>query len=889
MKDKKDSNSGGSPTPDGTSTSVSGKNDLPTITPQKDGPYKVQNLEKMTNSRGELIQTKKTMFLCRCGGSKAKPFCDGTHTRIGFSDQKGEGWIPDKRNNYQGKGIMIHDNRGICSHAGHCSGNLPNVFREGPQPWIDPDGAPIEAVRDTIHLCPSSALSYTYEGVEYRDREAEPEIHISRNGPYRVRGGVELVGHELGDGASLEHYTLCRCGQSKTKPRCDGSHWYADFTDDEALTISAAHRAREAVKSEWVHVANPDELSDGEIKALSIGGQSIALSRIGDNYGALDGRCPHQGGPLVDGRIDNGVLRCPWHGHAFDPVSGKALGQDSNVKAYEVEKREDGIYVKIEAVAKPAWTISHVMAETMVNWGIRHVFGMVGHSNLGVAEAIRDQEQAGKLTYIGIRHEGAAAFACSGYAKTCGKPAACLTIAGPGATNLLTGLWDAKMDRVPVLALTGQVNTQFLGPGAFQEIDLPSAFQAVSVFSQTVLPSSDYGGLMSLALKSTIIQRDVSHLIFPNEVQILDAGEEGPGYPDGRLGDTKIVPSEESVKLAMYRMAKAHRPVIIVGYGARLAMDKIIAFAERLNAPVLTTFKGKGQISDFHPLGCGVLGRSGTQIASWFMNNSDLLIVFGASFSHHTGIDQTKPIIQIDFDRMALGKFHAVATPIWGEVEITASLFAERLSERLVCIDCRDEIADHWHAWREEKARRRSKTGDKGLNSAVILDVLSREAPARALISVDVGNNTYSFGRYFESRDHRIIMSGYLGSIGFSFPAAMGAFMAQNERPVLAVSGDGGFAQYMEEFMTAVKYNMNISHILLNNGELGKISKEQKTGGWPVWQTSLRNIGFAEYAGKCGGFGIRVERVEELAGALQEAFNYEGPSLVEIISDPLLI
>lgn len=444
------------------------------------------------------------------------------------------------------------------------------------------------------------------------------------------------------------------------------------------------------------------------------------------------------------------------------------------------------------------------------------------------------------------------------------------------------------MDRVPVLALTGQVNTQFFGPGAFQEIDLPSAFQAVSVFSQTVLPSSDHGELMSLALKNAIIQQNVAHLIFPDEVQALDAGDSGPSYPDGRISD-KITPSEESINLALYRISRAKRPVIIVGYGAREGMKEVIAFAEKLNSPVLTTFKGKGQISDYHPLGCGVLGRSGTPVASWFMNHSDLLIVFGASFSHHTGIDASKPLIQVDFERIALGKFHAVDTPVWGEVEVTAVLLAERLPGRLECINCRDEISERWRLWREEKKRRMEVKSDKGLNSASIFSAVSKQAPENAIFCVDVGNSTYSFGRYYECKNSRVILSGYLGSIGFAFPAAMGACMAQAEQPVISISSDGGFGQYMGEFTTAVKYDMKITHILLNNSELGKISKEQRDINLKVWKTSLHNPNFSEYAKQCGGFGIRVNGADTLNASLKEAFACKGPSLIEIISDPALI
>ncbi|MCP3872923.1 MAG: hypothetical protein GY699_07185 [Desulfobacteraceae bacterium] len=161
------------------------------------------------------------------------------------------------------------------------------------------------------------------------------------------------------------------------------------------------------------------------------------------------------------------------------------------------------------------------MIETMINWGVKYVFGMAGHSNLGIAEAIRKQCENKKLKFIGVRHEGAAAFAASVYGKLKGTPAACLAIAGPGGTNLLTGLWDAKMDRVPVLALTGQVDIQFLGPGSFQELDLTAAFQSVTCFSQSVLSESNHSELMSLALKHAILNRDVSHLTFPNQIQDL--------------------------------------------------------------------------------------------------------------------------------------------------------------------------------------------------------------------------------------------------------------------------------------------------------------------------------------------------------------------------------
>ncbi len=654
---------------------------------------------------------------------------------------------------------------------------------------------------------------------------------------------------------------------------------------------------------EWHRVADLDELPGGRVKTVTAGTLSMALTHIDGSYTAMDNRCPHQGGPLGEGSIEVGKegecwLRCPWHGWDFDPKTGRPPGghEDSGQRLYPVEVRDDGIYVGIEADADHENTVTDIMAETMTNWGVTTVFGMVGHSNLGLADALRLQEKQGRLNYYGIRHEGAAAFACSGYAKLTGKPAACLTIAGPGATNLMTGLWDAKVDRAPVLALTGQVDAQVLGPGAFQEIDLAAAFAPVARFSQTVLHTSKHAELMTLACKNAIVERDVAHLIFPDDVQTLPAKDSAQASgPGGRIAASTIAPAADALSDAIDLLKKAKRPIVIVGYGAKDAMEDVIALAEGLDAPVLTTFKAKGQIPDAHPLAAGVLGRSGTPVASWFMNECDLILAFGSSFSNHTGITPKRPIIQVDFDRMTLGKFHSVTVPVWAEIGVTAKLMIDATSAAKNTVDQRPEIAERWAIWREEKLSRIGDESGDGLNSASVFAALSDAVPSDAVIAVDVGNNTYSFGRYFECKDQRVLMSGYLGSIGFSFSAAMGAWAATQDqeeyrgRKVVSVSGDGGFGQYMGDFNTAVKYNMNITHVLLNNSQLGKISKEQKAGEWPVWQTDLHNPSFAAYANLCGGKGVRVTKAEKLRPALDEMLACPGPTLVEIITDPDLI
>jgi thiamine pyrophosphate-dependent acetolactate synthase large subunit-like protein/nitrite reductase/ring-hydroxylating ferredoxin subunit len=645
----------------------------------------------------------------------------------------------------------------------------------------------------------------------------------------------------------------------------------------------------------WYKALSPDELPEGRVTAVSCGGTTVAVTHYDGEYAALDNNCPHQGGPLGEGSIETGCLRCPWHGWDFDPLTGETPGpHDDSVETFPVEEREDGIYVGFPEEEPHERTVSDVIAETLVNWGVRQVWGIVGHSNLGLADALRREAEAGDLTYYGVRHEGAATFAASAYGKLTGRPAACFSIAGPGATNMLTGLWDANVDRSPTIALTGQVESQVLGTGNFQEVDLEAAYGDVAEFEATVLHDSDYAELATRAAKTAILERGVSHLVFPDEIQTQSAEGIDPSDPEGRITDRDISPPADALDDAEELLAEAERPVIVVGHGARFHMDPVVELAERLDCPVLTTFKAKGQIPDSHPLAGGVLGRSGTPIASHFMNESDLLAVFGASFSNHTGIAEYKPIIHVDFDAMTLGKHHSVDVPVWGEVSVTVGELLDSLPEEadLAAESQREELAERWEIWRDEKATRRAGTPERGVNYATVFEAMSRLVPDDAIVPVDVGNNTYAFGRYFEPEHQSVLMSGYLGSIGFAFPAALGAWAATQEpesrfagRPVVSVSSDGGFGQYMSEFTTAVKYDMDLTHVLLNDDELGKISKEQRTGGWDVWQTDLVNPNFAAFAENCGGYGAYVDDKADLDDELEAAIAHDGPALVEISTD----
>ena len=207
--------------------------DAPTINPTENGPYRVTGCRDLRSYAGDkTFASDGTVKLCRCGGSKNKPYCDGTHRTNGFSSAKADDRVAGARESYVGQAVTVHDNRGICAHAARCTDTLKTVFKQKEEPWIDPDAEAVDKVVATVQQCPSGALSYSIDGQEHRDRDAEPRILIAPNGPYAVKGGATVEGVVWGEGASQEHFALCRCGHSKNKPFCSGAHWHHQFDEN---------------------------------------------------------------------------------------------------------------------------------------------------------------------------------------------------------------------------------------------------------------------------------------------------------------------------------------------------------------------------------------------------------------------------------------------------------------------------------------------------------------------------------------------------------------------------------------------------------------------------------------------------------------------------------
>ena len=528
---------------------------------------------------------------------------------------------------------------------------------------------------------------------------------------------------------------------------------------------------------------------------------------------------------------------------------------------------------------KETSTVSDVFVEQMAEWGIRYVFGMPGTSALGLVDAVRKNK---RMNFIQVRHEQTAAFMAAAYGKLTGHIAACLTIAGPGATNLATGLYDAKLDHAPVLALTGLVKRQLIGPGSFQEIDQHSFFEPICVFNKILMAEEQTTSLVTLAIKHALLERGVSHISIPNDIQKIPYDTDVLPM-QGRITNRSILPSQRLIKEAALTIDAAERPVIISGFGAIGQGDKLLRLARKICAPVVTTFKGKGVIDETDGLYVGSHGTIGSTAAAKLVRGSDLLIVVGSSFSDMTQIPP-KRMVQIDIDPMVLAKNYPVEASLWG----SSTEILPKLTEKVAVKENKDYLAEIT-GLKKEWAELLAKEADSSrtpIRPQYIIKVLNEKIAEDAIISLDVGDNGWWFGRNFVMKStQKMVMSGYLASMGTGLPGAIAAQLAYQDRQAICITGDGGFSMVMGDFLTAVKYDLPVKVFLFNNKQLGMIMQEQKIENYPNWQTDLYNCDFAEYAQICGGKGIKVKNPAELEGAVEEALSSAKPAIVDIDTD----
>ena len=529
---------------------------------------------------------------------------------------------------------------------------------------------------------------------------------------------------------------------------------------------------------------------------------------------------------------------------------------------------------------KKGTTVSDVLVEQIAEWGVRYVFGVPGTSTLGVVDAIRKN---GKVQYLQVRHEQTAAFMASAYGKLTGHVAACLGVSGPGATNLATGLYDASLDHSPVLALTGLVARQLIGPGSVQEIDQYSFFEPICVFNKVLMSEKQTTTLATLAIRHALLDRGVAHIGIPNDVQKLPY--EAQILPlEGRMPNLAFSQGDALVEKAARTIDQAERPAIIAGFGAMGQGAKLLKLATKISAPIITTFRAKGVIDEDNALYAGSHGTIGSTAAATLVRKADLLIVIGSSFSELTQIPEKKTV-QIDINMKMIAKNYPVEVGLLGNSAVLIPKVTEKVKEKQNTAYL-NEISQLKQEWTKQ-LRREADPSLKPIRPPYIMKVLNEKIAGDAVISLDVGENCWWFGRNFQmKKTQKMVMSGYLASMGFGLPGALAAALAYPDRQIICIAGDGGFSMVMGDFLTALKYQMPVKVFVLNNQSLGMIQQEQKVEGYQSWQTELYNYNFADFAEHSGGTGIKVTEPDELEAAVDKALSMKKPVIVDIDTDP---
>jgi pyruvate oxidase len=526
-------------------------------------------------------------------------------------------------------------------------------------------------------------------------------------------------------------------------------------------------------------------------------------------------------------------------------------------------------------------TVADKMVEQLVRLGVECIYGIPGDSNLPLIDAIR---RDGRIHFVLTRHEETAAFMASAHGKMTDRLGVCISIAGPGATNLVTGLMDAEADRSPVLALVGQVAEVYLGSEAFQEIDQLELFHPFTEFAETVVRPNQALRLVVNAAKHAYRQPGVAVLSTPTDVLAEKLGE-NPREPEKRLFHGEPCPSTGEIERAVNLIEGYRRVAILAGWGARHHGGLLLELAGKLACPIATTSRAKGVIHETHQNSVGVLGSIGTKRAALALQEVELVIVVGTGFRHAQLIPMDTKIVQIDIDPTRIGRTFDVDAGIVGDAGAALKMLAAAVGRR----EADEATWERIRKLKAEQAAQHKQEGDdlsRPINPGYVIQALKRNVAPDAIIAVDVGDHTYWFYKRFLCEGQKTYLSANIASMGFALPAALAAQLAHPERQVVCVTGDGGFGMLMADFTTAVREKLPLNVIVFNDGYLKNIKKEMARDGYPEFGITFPNPDFAEFARTAGGEGFRVEDPAELDGALQQAFRSKKPALIDVVIDP---
>jgi pyruvate oxidase len=525
-------------------------------------------------------------------------------------------------------------------------------------------------------------------------------------------------------------------------------------------------------------------------------------------------------------------------------------------------------------------TAGEKLIELLMEWGVEHIYGMPGDSINSIIEPLRKAQD--KIKFIQVRHEEAGALAAAAYAKLTGKIGVCTAIAGPGAIHLLNGLYDAKLDKVPVLAITGQVESDLIGTDSFQEVKLERLFDDVAVYNQRIMSAEQLPAVVNQAIRTAYAKKGVAVLTIPDDIPRFEVGSEARVTSHFHVMQ-EIFPLQKDLQKAKELISNAEKPVILAGRGVQGIREKLLTLAEQIAAPIVLTLPGKGAIPDKHPYCLGGLGLIGTKPSYEAMQETDMLIMIGTSYPFTGFLPEKAKTIQIDLDPSQIGKRYPVDVGLAGEAAKTLEWFIENVSKKEnhdFLEKCQERMKKWWEGLEQQE-----ENDSVPIKPQRVIHELQKVVPDDAIMSVDVGNVTVWMARYFHMTNQKFTISSWLATLGCGLPGAIAGSIAYPEKRVFAICGDGGFGMTMNDFVTAVKYHLPIIVIVLNNHKIAMIKFEQEVMGNIEFGTDLCNPNFAKYAEACGGVGYRVEKPSDLLPALESATQQNKPCIIDVVVD----
>lgn len=547
-------------------------------------------------------------------------------------------------------------------------------------------------------------------------------------------------------------------------------------------------------------------------------------------------------------------------------------------------------------------TLADYVVRQMQVWGIDTVFGVPGETVLSLLQSL---QAAGKPRFVVCRHAESAALMASAYGKASGKPAACIADAGPGAVQMLNGVYDARMDRVPLLVITGEPRSDRGGFGPGEPTD--SVYRAVAVYNETLSGANQAPRLLGNALRRMAGHNRPVRIGVPYHLwddTVSDARfVEPPGDEDG---GAEVRPKERVLAKAAERLARANRPVLFAGLGVAGAVPELLRLARLLQAPIVHSLPAAGIIPPDDEWNLGVIGKFGTQAAADAFGRADVVLTVGTTWWEPEFAADDVQVIQVDIAREHLGMTFPADIGVWGDAALVLHRLAEGVGPREPGEHPKSHGADGAKAedgdessWADGVAERRgdadsprgewarfvgrlrfalesewhemSHKTEAPLEPGAVIAEVGKSLVPDAVVSVDVGNNTFWFSRYMRGPDMQVLLSGHWRTAGFGLPGAVAAKLAHPHRQVVAVSGDGGFAMSMAELLTAVKYRLPILCVILSDGRYGEEAVRQEAQGHATEATGLYEPDWAAFARACGAAGYTVRDFNDLRRALDDA------------------